>query len=148
MTALEIQQKQREFFASQTTKNPSFRKNSLKRFQNVLIRKENDINAALAADLGKSTFEAFLTEYFVVMKELRTMIKNLEEWSQPRRISASVFNFPSKDYLIPEPFGCALQISPWNYPFQLSLATLIGAVAAGNTVVLKPSEHAQKRPLY
>ena len=144
MTALEIQQKQREFFASQTTKNPSFRKNSLKRFQNVLIRKENDINAALAADLGKSTFEAFLTEYFVVMKELRTMIKNLEQWSQPRRISASVFNFPSKDYLIPEPFGCALQISPWNYPFQLSLATLIGAVAAGNTVVLKPSEHAPK----
>ena len=80
----------------------SFRKNSLKRFQNVLIRKENDINAALAADLGKSTFEAFLTEYFVVMKELRTMIKNLEQWSQPRRISAC-FNFPSKDYLIPEP---------------------------------------------
>lgn len=144
MTVLKIQQKQREFFASQTTKNPSFRKNSLKRFQNVLIRKENDINAALAADLGKSTFEAFLTEYFVVMKELRTMIKNLEQWSQPRRISASVFNFPSKDYLIPEPFGCALQISPWNYPFQLSLATLIGAVAAGNTVVLKPSEHAPK----
>ena len=144
MIALEIQQKQREFFASQTTKNPSFRKNSLKRFQNVLIRKENDINAALAADLGKSTFEAFLTEYFVVMKELRTMIKNLEQWSQPRRISASVFNFPSKDYLIPEPFGCALQISPWNYPFQLSLATLIGAVAAGDTVVLKPSEHAPK----
>ena len=144
MTALEIQQKQREFFASQTTKNPSFRKNSLKRFQNVLIRRENDINAALASDLGKSTFEAFLTEYFVVMKELRTMIKNLEQWSQPRRITASVFNFPSKDYLIPEPFGCALQISPWNYPFQLSLATLIGAVAAGNTVVLKPSEHAPK----
>ena len=144
MTALEIQQKQREFFASQTTKNPSFRKNSLKRFQNVLIRRENDINSALASDLGKSTFEAFLTEYFVVMKELRTMIKNLEQWSQPRRITASVFNFPSKDYLIPEPFGCALQISPWNYPFQLSLATLIGAVAAGNTVVLKPSEHAPK----
>ena len=144
MTALEIHQKQREFFASQATKNPSFRKNSLKRFQNVLIDKENDINEALAADLGKSTFEAFLTEYFVVMKELKTMIKNLEQWSQSRRISASVFNFPSKDYLIPEPFGCALQISPWNYPFQLSLATLIGAVAAGNTVILKPSEHAPK----
>ena len=144
MTAQEIHQKQREFYASQQTKNPSFRKNSLKRFQNVLKEKENDINEALAVDLGKSTFESFLTEYFVVMKELRTMIKYLEQWSQPRRVSASVFNFPSKDYLIPEPFGCALQISPWNYPFQLSLATLIGAVAAGNTVVLKPSEHAPK----
>ena len=79
-----------------------------------------------------------------MMTELRTMIKNLEQWSKPRRVSTSIINFPSKDYLLPEPFGCSLQISPWNYPFQLSLATLIGAVAAGNTVVLKPSEYAPK----
>ena len=72
------------------------------------------------------------------------MIKNLEQWSKARRVSTSIINFPSKDYLLPEPFGCSLQISPWNYPFQLSLATLIGAVAAGNTVVLKPSEYAPK----
>ena len=144
MTIKEIHKKQHAFFLTQQTKNPSFRKHSLKRFQSVLKAKENAINEALASDLGKAPFEAFISEYFVVMTELRTMIKNLEQWSKARRVSTSIINFPSKDYLLPEPFGCSLQISPWNYPFQLSLATLIGAVAAGNTVVLKPSEYAPK----
>ena len=144
MTIKEIHKKQHAFFSTQQTKNPSFRKHSLKRFQSVLKAKENAINEALASDLGKAPFEAFVCEYFVVMTELRTMIKNLEQWSKARRVSTSIINFPSKDYLLPEPFGCSLQISPWNYPFQLSLATLIGAVAAGNTVVLKPSEYAPK----
>ena len=78
----------------------------------------------------------------LVNKELDIMIKNLKKWSKPKRIPSSLINFPSKDYLIPEPYGNVLMISPWNYPFQLSLTPLIGAVAAGNTVVLKPSESA------
>ena len=69
------------------------------------------------------------------------MIKNLNYWAQPKRISGSIYNFPSKDYVIPEPYGCVLNISPWNYPFNLALVPTIGAVAAGNTVVIKPSEH-------
>ena len=139
-----IHQKQFDFFRTQKTKNINFRKDSLKAFQKVLIEEEDAIMKVLFDDLGKAEFEAYLTEYFVVMGELKTMLKNMERWSQPRRIKSSALNFPSKDYLLPEPYGLCLQISPWNYPFQLSLATLIGAVAAGNTVVLKPSEHAPK----
>ena len=144
MKIQEIHKNQRAFFKTQQTKNVSYRKDSLKRFQSVLKAEEKSIADALFQDLGKAEFEAYLTEYFVVMGELKTMIKNLEKWSQPRRVKSSALNFPSKDYLLPEPYGVCLQISPWNYPFQLSLATLIGAVAAGNTVVLKPSEHAPK----
>lgn len=144
MQIKEIHKNQSAFFKTQQTKNRRFRKESLIRFKNVLKQNENDIHNVLFEDLGKSEFEAYLTEYFVVMSELKTMIKNLNRWSKPQRVKSSALNFPSKDYLIPEPFGCCLQISPWNYPFQLSLATLVGAVAAGNTVVLKPSEHAPK----
>ena len=120
MTVKETHKKQYAFFSTQQTKNPSFRKNSLKRFQSVLKAKENSITDALASDLGKAPFEAFVSEYFVVMTELRTMIKNLEQWSKPRRVSTSIINFPSKDYLLPD-LWMFIQISPWNYPFQLSL---------------------------
>ncbi len=140
----DIHQKQCAFFKTQQTKNIQYRKDSLLRFQAELKKEETAIHQALFSDLGKPDFEAYLTEYFVVMSELRKMIKNMERWSMPKRVKSSLLNFPSKDYLLPEPFGCCLQISPWNYPFQLSLATVIGAVAAGNTVVLKPSEHAPK----
>jgi len=144
MKIQEIHKNQRTFFKTQQTKNVLYRKDSLKRLQRVLKQEEKSISTALFEDLGKPEFEAYLTEYFVVMAELKTMIKNLERWSQPKRIKSSPLNFPSKDYLLPEPYGLCLQISPWNYPFQLSFATLVGAVAAGNTVVLKPSEHAPK----
>ncbi|MGB1449732.1 MAG: aldehyde dehydrogenase [Flavobacteriaceae bacterium] len=144
MKIQEIHKKQRAFFKTQQSKNVLFRKDSLKRFQSVLQQEEKAITTALKQDLGKAEFEAYLTEYYVVMAELKTMLKNLELWSKPKRVKSSLLNFPSKDYLIPEPYGNLLQISPWNYPFQLSLATVVGAVAAGNTVVLKPSEHAPK----
>ncbi len=142
MQISEIRKNQLNFYKTQKTKNTAYRKNSLKRFQSVLIDAENEIYMALQNDLGKPEYEAFLTEYFVILSELHLMIKNLTSWSKPIRVKSSLVNFPSTDYLLPEPFGNCLQISPWNYPFQLSLATLIGAVAAGNTVVLKPSEHA------
>lgn len=144
MNVNEIHKNQRDFFNTQQTKNTTFRIQSLKRFQALLKAEEENINQALFEDLGKSKFEAYLTEYFVVMTELKVMIKNLKAWSKPKRVKSSPLNFPSKDYILPEPYGCCLQISPWNYPFQLSLASLIGAVAAGNTVVLKPSELAPK----
>ncbi len=144
MKIQEIHKNQQAFFKTQQSKNVSYRKDSLKRFQRVLKQEEKVITDALFQDLGKAEFEAYLTEYYVVMAELKTMINHLELWSKPKRVKSSVLNFPSKDYLIPEPFGNLLQISPWNYPFQLSLATVVGAVAAGNTVVLKPSEQAPK----
>lgn len=144
MEIQEIHKNHLALFKTQQTKDVSYRKDSLKRFQRVLKQEEKSITEALFQDLGKAEFEAYLTEYYVVFSELKTMIKNLELWSKPKRVKSSALNFPSKDYLLPEPFGVCLQISPWNYPFQLSLATVVGAVAAGNTVVLKPSEHAPK----
>ena len=142
MHVKEILEKQRNFYHSQKTKDPKFRIKSLKQFLVQLQEVEPLVNKALKADLGKSDFEAYLTEFNVIKGEAKKMINALALWSQPKRVKASLLNFPSRDYLLPEPYGCCLQISPWNYPFQLSLATLIGAVAAGNTVVLKPSEHA------
>ena len=79
-----------------------------------------------------------------VLKEIRLQSRHLKRWSTPQRVSGSWINFPSRDYLVSEPFGSILMISPWNYPFQLALTPLVGAVAAGNTVVLKPSESAPK----
>lgn len=142
MHVKEILEKQRNFYNSQKTKDLNFRIKSLKQFLACLQEFEPRVTQALKTDLGKPDFESFITEFNVIKGETKKMINSLELWSKPKRVKASLLNFPSRDYLLAEPFGCCLQISPWNYPFQLSLATLIGAVAAGNTVVLKPSEHA------
>ncbi len=133
---------QSHFFATHQTKSIAFRKNALNRFLAVVQKKEKAIYDALYLDLKKPPYETYLSEYFVVVKETKTMLRNIKRWSAPKRMPSSMLNFPSKDYLLPEPYGCTLHISPWNYPFQLSLNTLVGAVAAGNTVVLKPSEQA------
>ena len=133
---------QETFFENQKTLNVKKRIDYLKKLKKVLKEESQNIFDALYKDLKKSDFEAFTSETMLVNKELNIMINNLKQWSKPKRISSSLINFPSKDYLIPEPYGNILIISPWNYPFQLSLTPLIGAVAAGNTVVLKPSESA------
>ena len=137
-----LHSKQRAFFETNTTKDVSFRRASLKKLLQVIEYKENEIYEALFLDLKKSEYEAFITEVFFVKKEIKTTLSNLNSWTKTKRVSGSILNYPTKDYLIPEPFGCTLHISPWNYPFQLALNTVIGAVAAGNTVVLKPSEYA------
>ena len=134
--------KQRAFFETHATLNVSFRRTALKKLLQVIESKEDAIFEALFLDLKKSEYEAFLTEVFFVKKEIKSTLSNLNSWTKTRRISGSIFNYPTKDYLIPEPYGCTLHISPWNYPFQLALNTIIGAVAAGNTVILKPSEYA------
>ena len=133
---------QETFFENQKTLNVKKRIDYLKKLKKVLKEESQNIFDALYKDLKKSDFEAFTSETMLVNKELNIMINNLKQWSKPKRISSSLINFPSKDYLIPEPYGNILIISPWNYPFQLSLTPLIGAVAAGNTVILKPSESA------
>lgn len=142
MEIYDIYQEQKTFFAAKKTRDITFRKVALKKLEKVLIAHEQEVYAALQNDLGKPEYEAYLTEVFVIFAELKKMINNIGRWSKKRKVKSSLLNFPSRDYLIPEPYGCTLQISPWNYPFQLSLATLIGAVAAGNTVLLKPSEYA------
>ena len=99
---------------------------------------------ALKSDLGKSETETFFSEIALIYIEINLALKNVKRWSKKRKVSSSLINFLSSDYIIPEPYGVTLNISPWNYPFQLSISPLIGAVAAGNTVILKPSEFSSK----
>lgn len=112
----------------------------LKHLLEGIVTSENLILNALSADLKKPTFEAYATEIAYVISELRYVIKNLRSWTRPQRVSASILNFPSADYIYYEPYGRVLIIAPWNYPFQLAIVPLIAAIAAGNKVVLKPSE--------
>lgn len=120
--------------------NINFRKETLIKLLNVVIIHENEIIQALHDDFKKPAFEAVFTETSQVILELKHVIKNMKKWAKPRRVFPSLLNFPSKDYIYKEPYGKILIIAPWNYPFQLALYPLISAVAAGNQVVLKPSE--------
>ncbi|WP_036386798.1 aldehyde dehydrogenase [Muricauda sp. MAR_2010_75] len=136
----EIVNAQNEFFATQKTKDVVFRKQFLKQLKQEIIAQEDAICDALYADFKKPKFESLATETQLVLAELGYAIKNIERWSRPEPIETSWTNFPSKDWIQSEPFGKVLIISPWNYPFMLTLAPLVGALAAGNTAVLKPSE--------
>lgn len=136
----QIVAKQKAFFKSQSTKDINFRKQSLKRLKSEVVKREQDIIAALYKDLKKPEFESVLTETEVVIAELNLSIKNINSWAKPKRVFPSILNFPSTDKIYSEPYGNTLIIAPWNYPYQLAVSPLIGAVAAGNTVILKPSE--------
>jgi aldehyde dehydrogenase (NAD+) len=120
--------------------NIDFRKKSLEDLLDTIILYENDIIEALHKDFGKPAFETVLTETNYVISDLKYTIKNIETWAKPRKVTASILNFPSSDYIYNDPYGNVLIISPWNYPFQLALCPLVAAVAAGNSVTLKPSE--------
>jgi aldehyde dehydrogenase (NAD+) len=131
---------QKTFFLTEDTKSLAFRKNMLLRLKTELIKNEQFIIDALYADFKKPAFESVLSETGIVLSELDLTIKKLNFWAKPKRIAPSLLNFPSTDKIYYEPYGTVLVIAPWNYPFQLSLLPVIGAIAAGNTVVLKPSE--------
>lgn len=137
-----LRKKHHQFFERLKTEGIATRIAHLKRLKKLLSQEESKIIAALRADLGKPSFESYTSEILMVQKEIDLFVKNLKSWAAPKRVSGSLLNFPSKDYILSEPYGTVLMISPWNYPFQLALIPLIGAVAAGNTVVLKPSESA------
>ncbi len=131
---------QKHFFSTQQTKDVSFRKKSLQKLLTEITRRENDILKALHNDFKKSEYEAVMTETGIVISELKMMIKNVNSWSKPKRVRPALLNFPSSAKIHSEPYGTTLIIAPWNYPYQLAFSPLVGAVAAGNTVVLKPSE--------
>ena len=117
-----------------------YRKESLKKLLHVITKHEDAIIKALYDDFKKPAFEAVLTETNYVISDLKETIKNINSWAKPKRVSASFLNFPSSDFIYSEPYGNVLILSPWNYPFQLAMCPLVAAVAAGNTVTLKPSE--------
>ena len=137
-------EKQKKFFNSGTSKSIQYRINSLKKLKKNISLNENEIINALKSDLGKSETETFFSEIALIYIEINLALKNVKRWSKKRKVSSSLINFLSSDYIIPEPYGVTLNISPWNYPFQLSISPLIGAVTAGNTVILKPSEFSSK----
>ncbi|MDN3677473.1 aldehyde dehydrogenase [Flavobacterium paronense] len=118
----------------------NYRKQSLTKLLNCVQLHEKEIVQALYDDFKKPTFEAVLSETGYILAELNHTIKNINKWARPTMVLPSILNFPSTDYIYKEPYGKVLIISPWNYPYQLVLCPLIAAVAAGNQVVVKPSE--------
>ena len=118
----------------------NYRKQCLIKLLHAIEENENEIAKALYKDFKKSEFEAYLTETFIVISELKHIIKNINKWAKPKMVLPSVLNFPSLDYVYKEPYGKVLIISPWNYPFQLAVSPAIAAIAAGNSVTIKPSE--------
>ncbi|WP_327018277.1 aldehyde dehydrogenase [Croceibacter atlanticus] len=131
---------QKQYFKTGATLPISFRLAALKKLRKEITAQENAICEALHLDFKKPYFEAVITETSIILKELDEFISNLKSWSKTEKVTSSLLNFPSSAYIYKEPYGNTLVISPWNYPFQLAIAPLIGAVAAGNTVILKPSE--------
>ncbi|HTN08919.1 aldehyde dehydrogenase [Agriterribacter sp.] len=130
----------RRFFESGATKPYDFRKRQLVLLKQAILRYEPEIFEALYTDLKKSPEETYSTETGLILSELNYTIKNLHRWMRPRRLKNNLVNFPSSGKLYYDPLGVTLIISPWNYPLQLLLIPLIGAIAGGNCAVLKPSE--------
>lgn len=120
--------------------NVRTRKEALLKLLDVVINYENEIIQALYEDFKKPHFETIITETSYIISELKETIKNIEKWAKIKKVTPSIINFPSTDYIVKEPYGKILVIAPWNYPYQLAMCPLISAVAAGNQVTLKPSE--------
>ena len=133
--------KQREFNANGQPYRIEFRIAALRNLQRSIHDHENEINAALKNDLGKSVFESYMTETGMVLAELTYMLKHIRSYTKIKRRSAPLTQFPAKNFIIPEPYGMVLIMSPWNYPFMLTMTPLIDAIAAGNSAVLKPSAY-------
>lgn len=127
-------------FESGDTKSYEYRRRFLQRLYEVIRNEEENIKTALYKDLNKTEIESYMSEIAIVIEEIKIAKKKLKNWMKPRRIIPSITQMPSKIREFSEPFGVCLIISPWNYPFQLSLCPIIGAVSAGNTVVLKTSQ--------
>lgn len=118
------------------------REERLDALYDVVERRQDEICAALNSDLHKNEGESYMTEVGMVLREIRLMRKNMKRWLKPRRVRMPLFTFPSRGYILREPYGRVLVIAPWNYPFQLTMVPLVGAVAAGNSVTVKASPYA------
>lgn len=136
----EIIAQQRTFFNTHATKELSFRLDQLKKLRDMLKAHEQQLDEAIYKDFKKSPIENYMTELALLHKEVKDVKNNLHYWARKKRVATNLANFPASSYLYPEPLGVCLVIGAWNYPYQLSFAPVIAAIAAGNTVVLKPSE--------
>ncbi len=129
---------QRQYFATGATKNLDFRIEQLKKLKAAIKEREPEIIQALNQDLGKPELEAYIE--LAVLQDINEAIKNLKSWAKPKKVKTPLTQFPASAYIQSEPLGVVLIISPWNYPFSLMIAPLIGAIAAGNCAIVKPSE--------
>ena len=132
----------RRYFDSGITRPYSFRREQLQKLKSAMLKYEQQLYDALFADLKKSPEECWVTELGLVLSELNFIEKNLSRWMEPERVATNLLNLPSSSKVLKEPLGVVLIVGPWNYPFQLLMNPLLGAIAAGNCVVLKPSEFA------
>ena len=144
MNIEKIVQSQRNFFETDATKSLAFRINALKNLKESVLKKEQTLYLAMKSDLNKSEFETYMTELGMVLDELRFITEHLSKWTKKKAVHTPIAQFHSKSFQMPEPYGVALIIAPWNYPFQLSLEPLTGALAAGNCAIIKPSAYAPK----
>jgi len=135
---------QKAFFNEHITREIPFRLCALDRLAEALVSREKQLGEALHADLGKSAFESYATEIGFLLHEIRTIKNHLQSWARDRRRPTPLFLFGSKSRIHYEPYGCTLIIAPWNYPLQLALSPLIGAIAAGNCAIVKPSGEAPR----
>lgn len=131
---------QKAFFNSNKTKDIDFRIAQLKKLKKVLQENEERMEKAIFEDFSKSAFDNYSTELALLYREIDDAVKKVRKWAARKRVATNIVNFPARSYMIPEPLGVTLVIGAWNYPYQLSFAPAIAAIAAGNTVILKPSE--------
>ena len=131
---------QRSYFKKGHTKSIRFRLDQLEKLKDALKQNEALMFESIYADFKKSAFETFTTELGLLYNDINVAIKNTSKWANKKKVKSNLFNLPSRNYIIPEPLGVCLVIGAWNYPFQLSFAPVISAIAAGNTIILKPSE--------
>jgi len=132
--------KQKHYFNTNASKPLPFRIKQLKKLKIVLEKYEEELTNAIGVDFKKGSFNTFLTEFSGLYCDLNTTIRNLRKWARIKRVRTNLVNFPGASYIIPEPLGVCLIIGSWNYPINVSIAPVIAAIAAGNTVILKPSE--------
>lgn len=132
----------RSYYNSGATRSYNFRKEQLMKLKNAILKYEKELHDALYADLKKSPEESWVTETGFLVAEISATIKGLKSWMQPEKVGTNLLNMPSSSYVYREPLGVVLIIGPWNYPLQLLFTPLVGAIAAGNCVVVKPSEFA------
>ena len=141
MNAEELVARQRAYFQTGVTLPLSFRVEMLKKLYTAIQSRENELTAALTADLGKSAFEGFMCEVGLVLSEISYMIRHIKRFAAEKTVWTPLAQFASRSYRKPEPYGTTLIMSPWNYPLLLTLDPLVDAIAAGNTAVIKPSAY-------
>lgn len=134
----------RQFFNEGRTRPYEFRIKQLEKLKSAIENYEDEIMEALKKDLGKPKFEAYTAEIGIVYQEINYAIRNLRSWMKPKKVPTPIYLQPAISFIYPEPKGLVLIISPWNYPFQLAISPLVGAIAAGNCVVLKPSNKSKE----